>query len=91
MPSRNGLRTLQVGTAGAERRRLTASILAGMKTTAARTVDTRAPAEPLETPGERLFLVDDSGHTAAVLEVDAVEVNPSSIRVHFHVVGLDTT
>jgi uncharacterized protein YhfF len=69
------MRTLRLGQAGLERRRLTDLVLAGRKTTTARPREAAGAAdERLEAVGERLLLLDDSERSAAVLEIDGVRV-----------------
>ncbi len=74
MQTRHGMRTLQLGKPGPDRRRLTELVLTGHKTATARLMDATDADEPLEAPGERLLLLDHSGRSAAVLEVDAIRL-----------------
>ena len=79
MHTRHGMRSLRLGQAGPERRRLTDLVLAGHKTTTARPWNADGPAEErLEAVGERLLLLDDSERTAAVLEIDGVRLTTLS-------------
>ncbi|MEV1289540.1 ASCH domain-containing protein [Micromonospora sp. NPDC049679] len=77
-PRVDGLRTLELGTPGRVRRELTALVLAGEKTATAGLLDAEyvAEGETLETVGERLFLIDDGGRPAAMIEITGVEVVP---------------
>jgi uncharacterized protein YhfF len=68
------MRTLQLGQPGPDRRRLTKLVLAGHKTTTARPWKAGGAYEQLEAVGERLLLIDHSGRSVAVLEIDAVRL-----------------
>ena len=74
MPMRHGMRTLQLGQPGPDRRRLTDLVLAGHKTTTVRPWEAAQTPEQLEAVGERLLLIDQYGRSAAVLEIDAVRL-----------------
>ena len=75
MHTRHGMRTLRLGQAGPERRRLTDLVLADHKTSTARPWNAAGAAdERLEAVGERLLLLDDSERSAAVLEIDGVRL-----------------
>jgi len=72
-----GLRTLELGTPGEMRQRLTELVLAGRKrATAGRLAEYEAENEDVETVGERLVLVDDDGAARAIVAVDRVELLP---------------
>ncbi|WP_412539029.1 ASCH domain-containing protein [Longispora sp. K20-0274] len=72
----DGLRTLDLGTAGDLRTRLNALVLLGRKRATAGLLDLDYldEAEKPETVGERLVLVDDDGDRVAEIEVTAVEL-----------------
>lgn len=75
-PTVDGLRTLELGSPGALRARLTALVLAGRKraTAGLLDVDYRDEGEALEQPGEILVLVDDDGGEVGRVQVEAVVV-----------------
>ena len=72
MHTRHGLPTVELGEPGQDRRHLTAMVLARGKGTLVQVRHTTGAAERV-TVGDRLLLVDDTGRSAAVLEVDNVE------------------
>ncbi|TDD53321.1 ASCH domain-containing protein [Saccharopolyspora elongata] len=72
-PRVNGMRTLELGTPGGLRGELNALVLAGTKTaTASLLAEYAEEGEELESPGERLALLDDHGAVLAELRVTAV-------------------
>ncbi len=93
MSTRHGLRTLQLGEPGSDRRTRTRRVLTGETTTF---LD-RTAAEPDSRPyaaGERLALVDEALRTVAILEVDDVRAvgrdETRLIEITFHVVGRES-
>jgi uncharacterized protein YhfF len=72
-PVVNGLRVLELGTAGAMRERLNALVLAGIKRATAGTTDEYEDNE-YEYVGERLALVDDDLRAVAVVRVTATQL-----------------
>ncbi|WP_406065761.1 ASCH domain-containing protein [Streptomyces sp. NBC_01077] len=76
-PRANDMRTLELGTPGGLRDRLSALVLAGTKTaTATLLAEYAEEEEALETPGELLALLDDHGTVLAELRVTAVTTVP---------------
>jgi uncharacterized protein YhfF len=73
----DGLRVLEIGTAGAMRQRLNGLILSGHKrATAGLLLDYVRDGEELEFVGERLALVDDVNQRIAVVEVVQIDTVP---------------
>jgi len=66
------MRSLELGSVGAMRRRLNGLVLAGLKQATAG-LRSDYGAEPLESLGERLVLVDDDVHRVGVVQVTATE------------------
>lgn len=76
-PRVNGMRTMELGSPGGQRERLTGHVLDGAKVgTAGLLSDYAAEGEELERVGERLSLVDSEINEPAVIEVTAVEIVP---------------
>ncbi|GAA1706410.1 ASCH domain-containing protein [Nonomuraea bangladeshensis] len=77
-PRLDGLRTLELGTPGELRTRLTNLALIGRKTATAGllALDYEAEGEEVEHVGERLILLTDAGERAAELEVTRVDLVP---------------
>lgn len=74
-PRVDGLRSVELGTAGEMRSELNALVLAGRKTaTAGLLSEYEQEGEQLEHVGERLALLDDDQRRVAVVEVTGVEV-----------------
>lgn len=76
MHTRHGLRTVTLGAPGADRRAATAAALCGTGTRRLRRLPDplTPPSERLEAVGERELLLDHTGRSVAVLQVDAVTV-----------------
>lgn len=76
MHTRHGLRTVTLGAPGADRRTATADALSGTATRRLRLLpDPPATlSEPLEAVGDRELLLDDTGRSVAVVQVDAIAV-----------------
>jgi uncharacterized protein YhfF len=73
----DGLRTLELGMPGEQRRRLVGLVLSGPKrATAGLLGDYEIEGEALETVGERLVLVGDNGERAGVVEITGVQIVP---------------
>lgn len=76
-PRVGGMRSLELGTPGALRRRLTDLVLAGEKTaTAGLTSEYVEEGEALEHVGEQLALLADDGAHVATVEITRVDVVP---------------
>ncbi|QYC39634.1 ASCH domain protein [Nonomuraea coxensis DSM 45129] len=75
-PRSDGLRTLELGTPGELRTRLTNLVLAGQKTATAGllALDYEAEGEEVEHVGEHLILLNDAGDRAAELEIARVDL-----------------
>ncbi|MEV0528648.1 ASCH domain-containing protein [Streptomyces sp. NPDC050439] len=73
------MRAMELGSAGRVRERLNSLVLAESKVaTTGLLAEYRAETEGLEYVGERLALLDDSGHSIATIEITGVEVRPFS-------------
>ncbi|MGW0929008.1 ASCH domain-containing protein [Streptomyces sp. NPDC002644] len=76
-PRVNGMRALELGTAGEMRERLNSLVLAGRKTaTTGLLAEYVEETEGLEFEGERLALLDNDGHGVATIEITRVQVTP---------------
>jgi uncharacterized protein YhfF len=76
-PRVNGMRSLELGTAGEMRIELNALVMAGTKTaTTGLLEDYAKETEGLEYVGERLALLDNQGRSIATIEIIDVEVKP---------------
>jgi uncharacterized protein YhfF len=76
-PRVNGMRTIELGTAGAQRAALNALVLAGRKKgTAGLLSEYEREGEPLEHVGEQLVVLGDDGHAAATVQVTGLSVHP---------------
>ncbi|SDM93511.1 Uncharacterized protein YhfF [Streptomyces wuyuanensis] len=74
-PRVNGMRALELGTAGELRERLNALVLAGRKTaTTGLLSEYVEETEGLEFTGERLALLDSDGDCVATVEITGVEL-----------------
>ena len=74
-PRVDGLRSLELGSAGEMRTRLNGLVLAGRKrATAGVLAEYEQEGERLEHVGERLALLDDEGRHVGTVEVTSVEV-----------------
>jgi uncharacterized protein YhfF len=75
-PVMDGLRVIEFGTPGEMRRRLVDLVVNGNKrATAGLLAEYEDEAEPIEHVGERLVVVDDDGHRAALVSVTKVVVS----------------
>ena len=76
-PRVNGLRTIELGTAGEQRAELNGLVLSGQKQgTAGLLIEYESEGEPLEHVGERLVLLDTEGGAAGTIEVTGGAVEP---------------
>ncbi|MFD8201289.1 ASCH domain-containing protein [Streptomyces sp. NPDC059701] len=76
-PRVDGMRALELGTAGEMRERLNALVLAGRKTaTTGLLAEYVEETEGLEFEGERLALLGNAGDRVATIEITGVEVVP---------------
>ncbi|MGH8776342.1 MAG: ASCH domain-containing protein [Jiangellaceae bacterium] len=76
-PRVDGLRTLELGSAGPLRRRLTELVLRGSKhATAGLLAECALDGEEVERVGERLVLIDDAEQLVGLIEVVRVDVVP---------------
>ncbi len=77
-PRVGGLRTVAFGTPGRMRKELTDAVIHGGKraTAGLAELDYEPESEDLEHVGERLVVLDDDGHRAALIEITAVDVVP---------------
>lgn len=74
-PRVNGMRALELGTAGELREMLNALVLAGRKTaTTGLLAEYAEETEGLEFTGERLALLDSDGGCVATVEITGVEL-----------------
>ncbi|MEV7417004.1 ASCH domain-containing protein [Streptomyces sp. NPDC089919] len=74
-PRVDGMRSMELGTAGPVRERLNALVLAGRKRATTGLLDEyRIESEELEHIGERLALLDDAAERIATVEITGLEV-----------------